>query len=88
MTIKFALSAEQRAENVRKMKETRARKLMDHYGAMLLRYRTGGMTGLTNREAGKLLGVSASTVSRMLQWAGAGKREGRPRKQRMEEMTA
>lgn len=69
MPINFVLTPEMRAENIRKMKQTRAVQLTEKYGEMMKRYREGRMFTLSNAEAGKLLGVSSSTVVRMLQWA-------------------
>lgn len=68
MAIKFTLTAEQRAENARKVSMTRQRQLKEKYGGMYERYTEGRMFRLSNTEAGKLLGVSGSTVGRMLAW--------------------
>ncbi len=68
MAIKFMLTEEQKAANIAKSRETRAKRLQEKYGGMLARYREGRMYSLSNAAAGKILGVSASTVTRMLQW--------------------
>jgi len=70
--IKFVMTAEMRAENTRKMVATRRGMLERRYGGLLARYREGGMHTLSTVEAGKLLGVSGSTVRRMLTWANNG----------------